>query len=191
VPSDTPGDPLEAARAVLARLRQSTAQDRVVSVVSVESPAEEELTTLSTLTTRSVDTQKAGTPTELGGQPTVNRGMLMTVGHYHGCPLLRLKPGVSIAEGYRAWRTFTRDAAETWLALAVDAVRAAWNDDPMSRDLIYVERDDDVDDSLGRDDNGSCQNRRHDHFDFDDDFDDWRATQEDEYLERGAGPGAS
>ena len=43
VPSDAPPDPLEAARAVLARLRQSAAQDRVVSVVSVESPAEEDL----------------------------------------------------------------------------------------------------------------------------------------------------
>jgi len=64
----------------------------------------------------------------------------MTVGHYHGYPPLRLKPGVSIAEGYRAWRTFTRDADAAWLALAAESARAAWSDDPMIRHLIWVEQ---------------------------------------------------
>jgi hypothetical protein len=191
VQPDGTRDTLETARAVLARLRCSPSSECVVSAESVESPPYPTLTTLSTLTTQPVDAPNAGTPTEPRAQPTVNRGMLMTVGHYHGYPPLRLKPGVAIAEGYRAWRTFSRDSAEIWLALAVDAARAAWPDDPMILDLIFVEGDEDVDHSLCRNDNCICQNRRHDHFDFDEFFDDWRATQEDKYFEHGAGSGAS
>ena len=67
----------------------------------------------------------------------VNRGVLMTVGMCHGYPLLPIKPGVSVAAGYAAWRTFTRDAGEHWLALAVDSVRASWSDDPVTNDLTH------------------------------------------------------
>jgi hypothetical protein len=65
--------------------------------------------------------------------------MLMTLGHYHGYSPLPLRSGVSIAAGYAAWRTFTRDSREVWLELAADAARLAWPDDPMIHDLVYVE----------------------------------------------------
>jgi len=129
--------------------------------------------------------------TESRPRSVVNRGVLMTVDMCHGYPPLPLKPGVSIDAGYTAWRTFSRDAAENWLALAVDAARAAWPDDPMIRNLIYVEPDENADDAFCRNANGVCQNQKHDHFDFDEFFEDWRANQEEEYLEHGAGPGPS
>jgi len=110
----------------------------------------------------------------------------MTVGHYHGYPLLRLRPGASIAEGYRAWRTFTRDADDAMLGLAADAARTIWSDDPMTRDLIYVEPDENADDAACRNADSVCQDQQHDHFDFDAFFADSRAGQEDAYLEQGA-----
>jgi hypothetical protein len=76
----------------------------------------------------------------------INPGMLMTIGHYHGYPKLPLKAGVAIAEGYAAWRTFTRDSREAWLVLAADAVRTAWPDDPMIHDRVYVETEPPADD---------------------------------------------
>lgn len=63
----------------------------------------------------------------------------MTVAMRHGCPRLPLKPGVTVAEGYTAWRTFTRDADDNWLELAAEAARVAWGDDPVIYDLRYVE----------------------------------------------------
>jgi hypothetical protein len=39
--------------------------------------------------------------------------------------------------------------------------------------------------------NGVCENQAHEHFDFDEFFDDFRAEQEDRYLEYGARPGAA
>ena len=68
----------------------------------------------------------------------VNRGMLTTFGHYHGYPPLPLKPGVSVAEGAVAWRTFTRFSDDAMLTLAADAARTIWSDDPMVRDLYYT-----------------------------------------------------
>jgi hypothetical protein len=109
--------------------------------------------------------------------------MLMTVGHYHGYPRLPLKPGVSIAEGATHWRTFTRDADPDMLALAAQSARAVWSDDPMTDDLYYVAPTDLDAVEPCRNENGVCQNQGHEHFDFDDYFDDRRAEQEDAYLE--------
>jgi hypothetical protein len=115
----------------------------------------------------------------------VNPGMLMTVGHYHGYPRLPLKPGVSIAEGATAWRTFTRTADPDMLGLAAQSARAAWSDDPMTNDLYDVAPSDPDAAEPCRNEDGICQNQRHDHFDFDDFFDDQRTEQEDAHLERG------
>ena len=135
---DAPADPLQAARAILARLRGS-AQDRVVSVESVESPRVDRLSTLSTLTTHAVATPDDGTDAEQEPRAVVNRGVLITVAMRHGYPRLPLKPGVAVADGYAAWRTFARDADAEWLGLAAEAARTAWGDDPMIRDLMYFE----------------------------------------------------
>ena len=88
----------------------------------------------------------------LSARLVVNRGVLMTVGMCHGYPLLPLKPGVSIAEGDAAWRTFTRCSDDAMLTLAVEAARASWGDDLMTRDLIYVEQ---ITAQVGGDDPGA------------------------------------
>lgn len=120
----------------------------------------------------------------------VNPGMLMTMGHYHGYPRLPFKPGVSIAEGDIAWRTFTRTAPADMLALAAEAARLTWSDDPMTNDLYGLGPDHTGDDAC-RNENGVCQDSTHDHFDLDDFIDERRAAQEDRYLEHGAKRGAA
>ena len=116
--------------------------------------------------------------------------MLMTVGMCHGYLPLPLKPGVSIAEGYIAWRTFTRTADDGTLALAAESAREIWSDDPMTHDLYGLGPDLSGDNSC-RNENGICRNQQHDHFDFDAFFDDFRADQEDRHLEHGASVGAA
>jgi hypothetical protein len=70
---------------------------------------------------------------------TPNPGMLMTLGARYGYPSLPLKRGEALAEGYTAWRTFTRTARPDMLWLADLTARAAWPADPMVGDLLYVE----------------------------------------------------
>ena len=126
-----------------------------------ETPCAEAITSvLAVAPAVHVKTHPSAPVTESRPRALVNRGMLMTVGHYHGYPLLPLKPGVSVAEGYTAWRTFTRFSDDAMLALAVEAARATWSDDPMTRDLFYVEPDENADDAPCRNDNGVCQDRR-------------------------------
>jgi hypothetical protein len=130
-------DPLEAARSVLACLRAARPSECVVSVESVESLSPQEVSTLTTQPSAvrgDVDDEAdgAGTP--------VNPGVLMTLAMRHGYPRLPLKPGLSVAEGERAWRTFTRSSGQDWLGLAAEAARAAWGDDPMVGDLLFVDR---------------------------------------------------
>jgi hypothetical protein len=115
-------------------------------------------------------------------QPLVNPGVLMTVGHYHGYPRLPFKPGVAIAEGTSAWRTFTRTADADMLALAAEAARSTWRDDPMTNDLYYVTTDDGDDPPAG-----CCTESRPCPDHLDDVFEAYRNGQENDYLEHGRG----
>ena len=78
-------------------------------------------TTLSTLTTQTLPTaDDVGT----SGEPALSTGVLMTLAMAHGYPRLPLKRGVSVAEGERAWRTFTRGA---------DSISLGWQPTPRER----------------------------------------------------------
>jgi hypothetical protein len=112
--------------------------------------------------------------------PLANRGMLMTLGRRYGYPPLPLKPGVSIAEGYPSWRTFTSTAPTDMLALAAEAARSIWSDDPMANDLYYVTPDDGDDQPAG-----CCTESQPCPDHFDDVFEAHRNGKEDDYLEHG------
>jgi hypothetical protein len=61
----------------------------------------------------------------------------------------------------------------------------------MTNDLYYVALDEPTDEEPCRNANGICQDQTHAHFDFDDFLDDFRAEQEDRYLEHGTKAGAT
>jgi hypothetical protein len=134
VPPDAAVDPLLIARATLQWLRQNA---DTACVVSVESTPTADVSTLSTLTTHA-DPPHDDRPSDVA-RIVVNPGVLMTLGMVHGYPRLPLKPGLSVAEGQRAWRTFTRSSGQDGLGLAAAAARVAWGDDPMVQDLLFVE----------------------------------------------------
>lgn len=133
------------------------------------------------ITMFSVAPTKGPAPAPFGAR--VNPGMLITLGQHHGYPRLPLRPGISIAEGYAAWRTFTFTVSVDMLVLAAQSSRTIWSDDPMTSDLYHVEPDN-GDDLLA----GCCSESRPCPDDFDLIFESHRDRQEERYLE-GRTPG--
>src|SRR5262245_43315502 len=83
---DTPVDANVRTAPPTAKTDETPPTGRITSVLTVTPPVR-------------VETQHVDSAGEPSPRTSVNRGMVMTVGHYHGYPLLPLKPGVSIAEG--------------------------------------------------------------------------------------------